>query len=383
MINSCLITPKFLNEISSNEILIDKFYENFYLENKKIAKEVLILLDDNKINLKEEYKKILYKLSGKKHRLEIIIKDFLLRLNFEIVNLKEYKNSIDIKLNDIKDIEKPIELKVPYIEFPISENKLKDKLQSLARFGKKITLFDQNILDHITNFSNKGIADINEILKNIDDDKPCDNFKIKITEFKTNNYKACYKTSIRNILEIIFSGKIKKDLNLEILTCIKDTSQRIFDRKIRRLEEKYEKEEDKFKKEKIKILLENIKSQLFAENSGKHILLENCKNILTKCFTDPKWKNYKVNLKIVNDWDDNFEQFYRRGILVEGEMIRTVVCIGKGLNIYEIHKKKSPRLRQEKNYHLRLIDNPNEKKTYTIQTRFPDFNQKIRDFSVN
>ena len=86
-------------------------------------------------------------------------------------------------------------------------------------------------------------------------------------------------------------------------------------------------------------------------------------------------------LKIKNDWNVDGDQFYRRGMLVEGQNVRAVICFGKGLNVYEIQHKKGPRLRKERNYRLKLIDNPNEKKTYTVQTNhsnFPKFEQKVR-----
>ena len=120
MIKSCLITSKFLNTICTNEILFYKFYENFYLENKKIAKEVIFLINDNENSVKEEYKRICKKFKDTNTRMGILIDDFLLKLNFENVNLNEYKDFIDIILDDVKDIEKPIKLNVPYIEFPIT-----------------------------------------------------------------------------------------------------------------------------------------------------------------------------------------------------------------------------------------------------------------------
>ena len=75
MISACLITPNFINKVSNNELLFQKFYENFFLENKKIAKEVLFLIDDENLNFKKEYTKISEKLSGTSPRLEVFIKD--------------------------------------------------------------------------------------------------------------------------------------------------------------------------------------------------------------------------------------------------------------------------------------------------------------------
>ena len=65
MISACLITPNFLYKVCDNHFLFQKFYENFYIENKKIAKEVIFLIDDKKSTYKKEYIKILEKLSGK------------------------------------------------------------------------------------------------------------------------------------------------------------------------------------------------------------------------------------------------------------------------------------------------------------------------------
>ena len=171
MIKSCLITSKFLNTVCNNEILFDKFYENFYLENKKIAKEVIFLINDSEKSVKDEYINICKKFKDTNTRMGILIDDFLLKLNFESINLNEYKDFIDIVLDDIKDIEKPIKLNVPYVEFPITENKFRNELESLTKFAKKITLFDPNFLEHITNFSQKGIVFIKNNLEKIYKDK--------------------------------------------------------------------------------------------------------------------------------------------------------------------------------------------------------------------
>ena len=386
MIKSCLITSKFLNTICTNEILFDKFYENFYLENKKIAKEVIFLINDNENSVKEEYKSICKKFKDTNTRMGILIDDFLLKLNFENVNLNEYKDFIDIILDDVKDIEKPIKLNVPYIEFPITENKFINELKSLTKFAKKVTLFDPNFLDHITNFSQKGIVSIKNNLEKIYNDKDFENFKPKIIDINFDynyNYQACFKTSIRNILEIILSHKKRDGLQFEILTSIKDDIQKKFNLLINDIIKKHYEEKNSLRKKKIETLLNSIKAHFFSKDSLEGNINYSYQNILSKCFSDTKWKKYQINLRIINDWNENSDQFYRRGILIEGDMIRSVICVGKGLNFYEIHKKKPAKLRKERNYRLKLIDNPNEKKTYTIQTRFSEFNQKIKYFQLN
>ena len=386
MIKSCLITSKFLNTICNNELLFHKFYENFFLENKRIAKEVIFLLDDNKKNIRDEYKDICKRFKETNIKLGILINDFLLKLNFESINLNEYRQFIDITLDDIKDIEKPIKLEIPYFEFPITENKLKNELKSLTKFATKVTLFDPNFLDHTTNFSQKGINSIKNSLDKIYKGEEFEEFKPKILDIKINNnsnYQACFKTSIRNILDIIVSDKKREGLNLEILTSIKNDTQNKFNSLIKDLIQKYNEENNILIKEKILSLINSIKIHFFSINTHENVIGSNYTNILNKCFSDNKWKKFNINLKIVNDWSKDSDQFYRRGILVEGDMIRTVVCIGKGLNIYELHKKKPTRLRKERNYRLKLIENPNEKKTYTIQTRFSEFEQKIKEFTIN
>ena len=70
-------------------------------------------------------------------------------------------------------------------------------------------------------------------------------------------------------------------------------------------------------------------------------------------------------------------------MLVEGNQIRTVICIKKAINFFEVHRNKSTRLKNEGNYRFKLIENPNEKKIYTIQTRFHNFKQKVRNFHIN
>ena len=387
MISSCYVSPKFLKDISENEIIFNKFYENFFLENRKIAKETIFLINEKNIDLKEEYKKILHDLSGQNSRMHILINDFLLKLNFEQIEINDSKKSVDIIFDNISDIQKPIQLKVPYLEFPISETKFKNKIQSLAKFAKKITLFDPNIIDHLTNFSNEGFKIIKEDLNKIEKELPYENFRPKILDIleinnkKNNfNYVACYKASLKNILDIILTEK-KKGIKIEILTCIKDVAQKNFKFLIEDIKNKYEKEEDNLKKEKIKTLLLSIKSILTSNENNENLLSINYEKILLKCFS--KWKDVQVEVKIKNDWNVDGEQFYRRGMLVEGENVRGVICIGKGLNVYEIHKRKASRLRKERNYRLKLIDNPNEKKTYTVQSNFPNFDQKISPIELN
>ena len=65
----------------------------------------------------------------------------------------------------------------------------------------------------------------------------------------------------------------------------------------------------------------------------------------------------RLKLKMIGMWT---ETNFRRGMLVEGQNVRAVICFGKGLNVYEIQHKKGPRLRKERNYRLKLIDNPYE-----------------------
>lgn len=383
MIKSCYLNPKFLRDISENETIFNKFFDNFFLENKKNAKETLFLLEDKKIGIKEEYKKILYELAGQNHKMHILINDFLLKLNFEEVIIEDYFEFTDIIFDSVKDIQKSVELKIPYLEFPTTEKKFERNIQSLSRFAKKITLFDPNIIEHLTNFSNKGVKNVKENLEKIKKGEVGENFKPKIInpldsnlKKKNFNYIACYKTSLQKILQIIFSVK-KNDIKIEILTSIKDNVQRDFTKLIKYISKEIEETEDTLIKEKIKILNESIKSTLVSKVTDENILSNNYETILLKCFS--KWKGIEVKIK--NDWNVDGDQFYRRGMLVEGQNVRAVICFGKGLNVYEIQHKKGPRLRKERNYRLKLIDNPNEKKTYTIQTNhsnFPKFEQKVR-----
>ena len=270
MIKSCLITSKFLNTICNNEILFDKFYENFYLENKKIAKEVIFLINDNEKSVKDEYVSICKKFKDTNIRVGTLIDDFLLKLNFENVNLNEYRDSIDIILDDAKDIEKPIKLNIPYVEFPITEDKFINELKSLTKFAKKITLFDPNFLDHVTNFSQKGIISIKDNLEKIYNDKDFENFKPKIIDINFNynyNYQACFKTSIRNILEIVLSNKKRDGLQFEIHTSIKDDIQKKFNFLINIIIKKYHDEKNPLIKKKIEILLHGIKTHFFSKDS--------------------------------------------------------------------------------------------------------------------
>ena len=259
-----------------------------------------------------------------KSRLEVLIKDFLLKLNSEILDLSKNKKK-DIILDDINDIQKSIKLEIPYIQFPISRNKLDENIKSLVRYANKITLFDPYILDHITNFSKKGIAFINKNLENIENNLPYKLFKAQIIDIDLNynsNYQSCYKTTIRNLIEI-FHTENNKNLNIEILTCIKNDTQKKFNDLIDQINRKYLEENDNSKKEKIKHLLESIKKEFFSDTDQEGILVKNYLKILSRCFSDTKWLNKNINLRIVNDWNDQNDQFYQRGMLVEGNQIRT------------------------------------------------------------
>ncbi len=403
MIKSFVVTPNFLKILISNELLLKEFKEFYLTVKNKVFREILFLIDDEKENYREQYQIIAKEIAGKNNVLFYLIQDFLLKSKFEKIDLKSYSPTeldIDFFFDEAKDIQNPVEINIPYQSLPTTEEKLKNCIQKFTKYAEKIIIFDPYIAQHMTNFSAKGISEIRSSMSKIKKAKEYQNFEIKIM------HKCNHKASIRKILELILINNKEKNLKIEILSPIQDKDQNIFHKILKEIQE-YKKDIDMRleenendttnnennkenkkvfllkEKENINDLFNSIYFQMFSKDNNEPFLERNISNKILKCFQNIKWNDYKINLKIVNEYgaDDNNHQFYRKGILVNSKNNNKIVmCFGKGIDIYEdFPTKKEPKLRKSRGkdqFHLEIITDPVKKKQYTTPTRFNSFTQK-------
>jgi hypothetical protein len=245
MIKSFVITPYFLETAKENQVLTNDLFEFSLIHKDDSFKEVLFLVIDNNSNFIEKYKNIATKVGAKNLKLKGFIEDFVLKLKREQADINNKNLNIDFFLNQVSDLKNiPKINSQPYISFPIKEERLKKELKHLTQFAKKITIFDPYISQHMTNYSKTGIKQINYQLKNINI-KNIEKFEIRIQDSQS------YKYSLRQILNFILSDKIEDDLNIKILTTIKNDDKNSFTKINEKIKEKI-KEYREVNKEKNK-----------------------------------------------------------------------------------------------------------------------------------
>ena len=245
MIKSFVITPYFLETAKENQVLTNDLFEFSLIHKDDSFKEVLFLVIDNNSNFIEKYKNIATKGSALASSLNSI-EDFVLKLKREQADINNKNLNIDFFLNQVSDLKNiPKINSQPYISFPIKEERLKKELKHLTQFAKKITIFDPYISQHMTNYSKTGIKQINHQLKNINI-KNIEKFEIRIQDSQS------YKYSLRQILNFILSDKIEDDLNIKILTTIKNDDKNSFTKINEKIKEKIKETIFKIKKSKIR-----------------------------------------------------------------------------------------------------------------------------------
>jgi|TARA_B110000037_G_C17043165_1_gene474560 hypothetical protein len=408
MIKSFVITPYFLETAKENQVLTNDLFEFSLIHKDDSFKEVLFLVIDNNSNFIEKYKNIATKVGAKNLKLKGFIEDFVLKLKREQADINNKNLNIDFFLNQVSDLKNiPKINSQPYISFPIKEERLKKELKHLTQFAKKITIFDPYISQHMTNYSKTGIKQINHQLKNINI-KNIEKFEIRIQDSQS------YKYSLRQILNFILSDKIEDDLNIKILTTIKNDDKNSFTKINEKIKEKIKETIFKIKKSKIRSeenylieekkkleeLLSVIKSE-FYDKENNPIIVQRIKSIISKCFLDIGGNKTKIEFDIINEWlreKPEDRKFYKKGFLIEGDQIKVVVDFGQGLNIYsnsiktktinvngKFTKKNINKFQLQTNpeYQIRVITNKGEKHKYSSIERFTPYVQNADKISIN
>ncbi|WP_440913364.1 hypothetical protein [Candidatus Pelagibacter sp.] len=397
MIYSVVITPNFLESVLNNNNIIEALHE-FYLKHSDDSfKEVLFLLINKKLNYIDKYKKLSFSHGAKNIKLKVFIEDFILRLKRENTENNFNELNVDIFLNTISDLKKVPKIKSqPYLNFPITEDKLEKELKKLCQFGKKFIIFDPYIAQHMTNFSKIGIYEIKNILKS----KSLEN---KLFQIKINSNQG-YKHSIRKILQIIQDGSISNKIDIQVLSTIRKDDKRRFEDLISNLTNKIEnikKEQVSNKNYQNEILnfynhyYNSIIQELYDSNKNP-IVASKIKKVISKCFTDLKNQKNQINFELKKEFMDE-NKFYKRGILIKGDQINVVVDFGQGLNFYMSEKPKktfinnknlkkkikSLKLTKNPEYHLKVITNKNEKSKYSYIEKFENYEENSPKLMLN
>lgn len=392
MIKSFVVTPYFLDTAKEDHALSENLYKFSLLHKEDSFKEVLFLVVDNNSDFIKKYKDIVKQIGGKNLRLKFFVEDFILKLKREKANINNKNLKIDIFFNDASDLEKIPKIDPqPYISFPISENKLKDVIQNLTQFAKKITIFDPYISQHMTNYSKTGIKQINNYLKNINI-KNSEKFKISIQDNQS------YKYSLREILNFILLNKKENNLQIKILSTIRKDDKKNFLEIIKKIQNEIL--ENNKNKEKLQELLFLIKSELYDKQNNS-IVAERIKSVISKCFLDFE-ERAKIEFDLINEWKKEGKEnrkFYKKGFLIEGDDDRKVVVdFGQGLNLFSKNVKKT-RIRINGNinfkivnkyeiqnnpeYQIRVITNKAEKHKYSSITRFLQYADNTNNIPLN
>jgi hypothetical protein len=394
MIKSVVITPYLLESAKDSSTLTDNLHEFHLTHRDDSFKEVLFLVIDNNSDFIEQYKEIIRKINGKNLRLKSFIEDFVLKLKREKADVNNKEINIDLFFNHASDLKNLPKIdSQPYVCFPIKEEKLKSIIKNLTQFGKKITIFDPYISQHMTNYSKIGIEQINYLLKNININD-IEKFKIKIQNSQN------YKHSLREILKFILSGKIKDNLIINILTTIKKDDKKSFVKIIKKIEEQTIKSKSNVEKEKLIELLSLIKSELYDQENHS-IVVKRIKSVISKCFSDLSGNKTKIEFDIINEFLEEQSinyKFYKKGFLIEGDEIKVIVDFGQGLNIYSRNtkikkiningrfiKKEISKFELERNpeYQIRVVTNKIEKHKYSSITRFGKYEENTNKIAIN
>ncbi len=376
MIKTLVVTPEFLNSIINNNELVNKLANLTKEYSAPVYSEVIFLIDNLKSENREEYINISRTHGNHNVNIKYIIEDFLLKLRVEKIDIKLDKLlslNIDYIWDKPSDLQKKFILKLnKFIGLPTTEDKIKKEIKNTVRFTNKIFIFDPYIAQHMTNFSQTGINQIKESIKiieakefpynkeardqeyyiNPENNKVAKYFKDHdilvdlegkdlIEEFKIeiNENSDDHKISIRKILEFIFCEEpgyynLKKNFNVIIQSSVKKKDIRSFEKYLYEIKKKIEDENNKEKIKKFQKLYDSVNSQIFIK---KHIFKDILKEKLSRCFSNPKWNQHSIDLQVLDEYDENNEQFYRKGIVAYGNTIKAIVCCGKGIDLFKVH----------------------------------------------
>ena len=399
MIHPLVIHPNFFHTLSEKEKIPENF-NNFYqkLIYDDFHKEKFFFIDDQNDTIKNLYKNIIRNISPT-HPVKTILEELIKQIRSEkihkkinILELNSLISSLKIKyyFKNEKDFDNIEKTDKSYRLDEINLLKFNNLIIDLTKYGKKITFFDPYIIQHMCNlidygYYKTGIKNIEEKIQDIKKNKLDDEFKFEIN--KINND---YRVSFKKILNLIYDNNIYGD-NVEILiiTAIKDKDIDKFIKKIESIKKKYIDHERNFeiKKKYISFYNSICKSMYYENSEKKNLINKNLENILENCLKNPVRKKQNISVRIKNEYEHgeegkNLIRFYNKAIKVKGDRINVVIEVGNSLNFFEDHsklgkdKEEKPGLKTQSSFRLELKDKEKEKKSITIPSRFEEFELK-------
>lgn len=236
MLHPIVINPNFLIEAKDNEEILNNL-SLFIKHYKEYWKDIFVLVDDEKNTLTKKYEDIKNKYGHESYIFNSIL-DFIIssnktkKINLEIdISKKEIKHLLNqLKINKVKKIvtfpeyfdEKKLSLKEIIEKKPFSQmntGEALDRIISITRFSKNITLIDPMIPYTICNINSSYSKSHNNELSKI---KNFDNINNNDLIFSLNKLiKEIYKTNF-----------FKKDLKINIRTTIQNSKVNHFRNKI-------------------------------------------------------------------------------------------------------------------------------------------------------
>tara|TARA_B110000027_G_C16083607_1_gene284854 strand:- start:165 stop:1400 length:1236 start_codon:yes stop_codon:yes gene_type:complete len=399
MIHPLIIHPDFFHKIYG-EKRIPKNFNNFYqkLIYNDFHKEKFFFIDDHKDTIKNLYKDIIRNILPT-HPLKIMLEELIKQIRVEkisykidVLDLNSLINKLKIKyyFKNEKDFDNIIKTDKSYRLNEIDSLKFNELIIDLTKYGKKIIFFDPYIVQHMCSlmdygYDNTGVKNIEEKIIDIGKDNLNDEFK-----FEVNKIRNDYKVSLKKILNLIYDNNIYgEDVEILIITAIKDKDIDNFIKKLENIKEKYiNKENKKEIKEKYINFYNSICKSIYCENSDKkNMINENLEEVLKKCLKNPIRKKQNISIKIKNEYeheDDGNIRFYSKAINVKGNTINTVIEVGNSINFFQDlsklgnDKKTTSKLKKQSSFKLELKDTSKEKKSITTPSRFNEFELKKR-----
>jgi len=399
MIHPLVIHPNFFHALCEKEKIpenFNKFYRKLIYDD--FHKEKFFFIDDQDDTIKNLYKNIIRNISPT-HPVKTILEELIKQIRSEkihkkinILELNNLISSLKIKyyFKNEKDFDNIEKTDKSYRLDEIDLVKFNNLIIDLTKYGKKITFFDPYIIQHMCNlidsgYYRTGIKNIEEKIQDIKKNKLDDEFKFEIN--KINND---YRVSFKKILNLIYDNNIYGD-NVEILiiTAIKDKDIDKFINKIESIKKKYIDHERNFeiKKKYINFYNSICKSMYYENSEKKNLINENLENILENCLKNPIRKKQNISVKIKNEYEHgedgkNLIRFYNKAIKVKGDRINVVIEVGNSLNFFEDYsklgkdKEEKPELKTQSSFRLELKDTEKEKRSITIPSRFEEFELK-------
>tara|TARA_Y100000816_G_scaffold248037_1_gene197018 strand:- start:383 stop:1621 length:1239 start_codon:yes stop_codon:yes gene_type:complete len=397
MIYPLVIHPDFFHSIYGKEIPknFNKFYQKLIYDDSH--REKFFFIDDLNDTIQNLYKDIIKNvLPG--DPIKIILEELIKQVTggnikrekiskkINISKIDHFIDDLDIKyyfknendFNNIKKTEKSYRLN------EIDLLKFNELIIDLTKFGKKIIFFDPYIIQHMSNLLDK---DYNKTgLKNIEErflDIKQNNIDHEFS-FEINKISNDYKVSLKKMLNLIYDNNIyKDDIEILIVTAIKNNDIDKFIENLKNFKEKYINKEDNLEiKEKFVNFYNSICNSIYNDNSEKNVINENMQSVIKNCLINPTRRKNNISIKIVNEREREKKtvlRFYNKAIKVKGNSINTVVEVGNSLNFFldcsklGQTKKIQPKIKTQSSFRLELKDSVKEKKSISTPSSLSDF----------